>query len=276
MKISRSAFTLIELLVVIAILAVLMGLLLPAVQQARESARRTECQNRLKQMGLALHNYHDTHSTLPSGAIVIGPSFATFSGWGWQAMILPQLDQTPLYQAIDFNLGTAVGVNRNVISQSLSVSKCASDTLPDATAAPIPGYSDALIANGNYVGCGGLLSGISSVNFSEVTDGLSQTLLLGERAHHEPIDGSLLFTSSWCGILTEADLYVFNSSPYIDVTGDQPINASLTNPKCFSSRHTGGSYFCAGDGAVHFVNEHIDRSVYEALGTPAGGDSASF
>lgn len=92
------AFTLIELLVVIAIIAVLIALLLPAVQQARESARRTQCKNNLKQLGLAMHNYHDTANTFPPGWI--GISTSTYSGFGWNSMLLPYIDQGPLYNTL--------------------------------------------------------------------------------------------------------------------------------------------------------------------------------
>jgi prepilin-type N-terminal cleavage/methylation domain-containing protein len=101
------AFTLIELLVVIAIIAILVALLLPAVQQAREAARRTQCKNNLKQLGLALHNYHDQHLVLPPGYVSDYTSAGTDTGpgWGWAAMMLPQMDQAPLYQTIDFSVG---------------------------------------------------------------------------------------------------------------------------------------------------------------------------
>src|SRR5687768_201165 len=96
---SRRAFTLIELLVVIAIIGILVALLLPAVQQAREAARRTQCKNNLKQLGLALHNYHDQHKLLPPGYVSDYTTAGTDTGpgWGWAAMILPQIDQGPLF-----------------------------------------------------------------------------------------------------------------------------------------------------------------------------------
>src|SRR5690349_1013832 len=104
----QKAFTLIELLVVIAIIGILVALLLPAVQQAREAARRTQCKNHLKQIGLALHNYHDkTSNTFPCGYMgqtnIPGPTqgqLANFSGWGWMAMLLPEFDQSPLYNQL--------------------------------------------------------------------------------------------------------------------------------------------------------------------------------
>lgn len=114
---SRRGFTLIELLVVIAIIAVLIALLLPAVQQAREAARRTQCKNNLKQLGLALHNYHDVFGVLPInwGDTAIGTAFSTNPlGKPWLAYVLPQIDQAPLYNSIDFNTG--LGANANDVA----------------------------------------------------------------------------------------------------------------------------------------------------------------
>lgn len=272
----RRGFTLIELLAVMAIVAVLAGLLVPAVQQAREAARRSQCQNQLRQLGLALHNYHDAHRVLPPGALVIGPSFRTFSGWGWGAMLLPQLDQSSLYARIDFNLGTAVGSNRAVISSQVSVWRCPSDSQPDLVTVSIPGHADTAIATGNAVGSQGVLSALSSVKFAEITDGLSQTLLLGERIHIPSVAGSLTVTSSWCGFIAESDHYIFASSPYVEASGLWPINRSLTSPSSFSSRHAGGANFCFADGSARLLSESIDMRVLEALGTPGGGETVEF
>src|SRR5258708_2555504 len=102
---SRRGFTLIELLVVIAVIGVLVGLLLPAVQQAREAARRMSCRNNLKQIGLALHNYHGSHNVFPPGYVSNFDASGTDTGpgWGWAAMILPQMEQRPLFDAVNFN-----------------------------------------------------------------------------------------------------------------------------------------------------------------------------
>jgi prepilin-type N-terminal cleavage/methylation domain-containing protein len=106
MSLQRSrGFTLIELLVVIAIIAILIALLLPAVQQAREAARRTQCKNHLKQIGLALHNYHDTHRVFPFGKGPSYPGVPVYARWSQHALILPYIDQAPLYNSIDFNYG---------------------------------------------------------------------------------------------------------------------------------------------------------------------------
>ncbi len=131
----RRAFTLIELLVVIAIIAVLIALLLPAVQQARESARRTQCKNQLKQLGLALHNYHDTFiTTLPPGYIYSNAGGGALNnGWGWGTMILPYIDQAPLYNA--FTASTAIpSISNGLIAST-------------GTVFPAPGSVESVIAS---------------------------------------------------------------------------------------------------------------------------------
>lgn len=115
----KSGFTLIELLVVIATIAVLIALLLPAVQQAREAARRTQCKNNLKQLGLAMHNYHDAHGILPSGAYHPSDATKLALGHSWAEMILPFIDQAPLYDAIDFNSPSRGGTNPATLNGKL-------------------------------------------------------------------------------------------------------------------------------------------------------------
>lgn len=271
----RRGFTLIELLAVISIIAVLIGLTMPAVQQAREAARRVQCQSQLKQLGLALHNYHDQHDVLPSAALVVGPSFITFSGWGWGSMILPHIDQTPLYTRIRFEQGTAVGANRDVIPTPLAIWRCPSDPQPTAVAVPIDGHPDATVATGNMVASHGMLSPLSNVKFADVTDGLSNTLMLGERVFQPATDG-MMFTSSWCGVVSESDIYVFTSKPYVQAHATQPINRAAASANNFSSRHPGGANFCLGDGAVRFLSEFIDSHVLESLGTTGGGEVVEF
>src|SRR5579863_1826177 len=159
----KKGFTLIELLVVIAIIAILVSLLLPAVQQAREAARRTQCKNNLKQIGLALHNYHDALLVFPPGYVDKNgdpnstPDNDLGPGWGWASFILPYLDQGNLYSQINFNLGVGLGANAQPSLVTLPVMQCPSDTLPQ----PFPVYDSsfttpiATVAYGNYVGCNG-------------------------------------------------------------------------------------------------------------------------
>ena len=123
-------FTLIELLVVIAIVAVLVALILPAVQQAREAARRTQCKNNLKQIGLGLFEYHNTNRNLPPGWVGVKhgrPATDGYNGWGWASMILPQIEEQSLFRSIDFTSAMVDPVNAPARLRRLSVFRCPSD-----------------------------------------------------------------------------------------------------------------------------------------------------
>src|SRR5262249_7073877 len=216
----RDAFTLIELLVVIAIIGVLIGLLLPAVQQIREAANRTQCVNNLKQIGLALHNYHNTYRSFPPGYIDRNtdpnstPDNDLGPGWGWASFLLPYLEQGNVYKQINFNQGVGSGSNVAVSQLPLTIFQCPSDPYQQA----FPVYDSsftkpiATVAHGNYVGCNGweeCFSGAggnpqagpgavglfyrnSRTRIANVIDGLSNTIVAGERSgDHAP--------STWTG-----------------------------------------------------------------------------
>lgn len=200
---SRHAFTLIELLVVIAIIAILVALLLPAVQQAREAARRSSCKNNLKQIGLALHNYHDNFNTFPPGVVNQGD----LAHWGWQAYILPQLEQAPLFDAMQVGnrrlpAALTTANNLNQMQQQISALFCPSNTAPNTNNRTLVNGVQA--ATTTYVGNNGSLatrngtvtqrafeeaSGTangcfwvnSRLRMADIQDGTSNTIMVGER-----------------------------------------------------------------------------------------------
>lgn len=204
-KIRRKAFTLIELLVVIAIIAVLIALLLPAVQQAREAARRSQCKNNLKQLGIALHNYHDTYNVFPLSNV---PSFCTGQpDWrnpSFLVSILPFVDQSPLYNQWNFNFpdrgagsfggnspapcDAPTNANWALSLRSLSVYLCPSDASPKNPGGGTPGLnyvgscgnSICWLGNGNLNDQNGVINATRTVSLKSVTDGTSNTLLMGE------------------------------------------------------------------------------------------------
>ncbi len=268
----QSGFTLIELLVSIAILAVLAALLMPAVQSARASARQLQCKNQLRQMGLALHLYHDSHRCFPPGSYVMGPIFPVQTGWGWGAMILPYIDQADLYSMLDFGHGNATGNNLALIATTDPFWRCPSDLGPEIIeGVPLsdPPYQ---VASGNYCGSQGILSPMSCIRIDQIRDGTSKTILAGERIVQPGTSASLPFTSAWCGTVAFATEYDSCSIPDLMPNRFHFLNISDVDPNCFGSRHLGGANFVLADGSLQFFNNSIDLNVYEALGTINSGD----
>ena len=232
----RPGFTLIELLVVIAIIAVLIALLLPAVQQAREAARRTQCKNNLKQIGIALHSYHETTNTFPMG-MCGWPGTLDGTLWGWGTMILPYLDAASLYNSLAASPGgtsphanlpaTGFGAvmasfnpTNPLLQTSLSVYRCPSDTGSITVTIPTGGLNGSVRQNtyiygrANYAGVigatfsitGGLLvpdgafGESSTVRIRDFTDGTSNTFLIGERRSPGIVNGRYAGGDTvWCG-----------------------------------------------------------------------------
>src|SRR5438132_11190541 len=184
----RRAFTLIELLVVIAIIAILIGLLLPAVQKVREAAARVQCQNNLKQMGLACHAYHDSRKSFPPGYLATAAYPDTAPGWGWAAFILPYIEQAPLYNQIDF---TQPVQSSAAIQTIIPLYLCPSDPVPstpfpitDATLGTIcraaPSSYAATVGDDSSDADGPTGNGIfyrnSTTRLVDITDGTSSTV----------------------------------------------------------------------------------------------------
>jgi prepilin-type N-terminal cleavage/methylation domain-containing protein/prepilin-type processing-associated H-X9-DG protein len=289
-------FTLIELLVVIAIIAILIALLLPAVQQAREAARRTQCKNNLKQLGLAIHNYHDTFGMLP----IQGPScpnLAVPSGnkrWGLFPMLLPQMEQSTIYNSFDFNRASWEGNNVQHLKKPYPAFLCPSNPLAtelleeEYFAAPtwIIAQADYASVVGDYnngsgigttpsygnAGCNNPVRGLIgryyvSSSFRDATDGLSNTTMLGE------VIGALCITQNW-GVqsfgTTAFPINYMNQSLKLNVP--KQSNPRWSESIGFRSEHTGGCHFLMGDGSVRFLSDNIDGATYRGLASKAGSE----
>lgn len=288
-------FTLVELLVVIAVIGILVALLLPAVQQARAAARRSQCQNNLKQIGLALHNYHDMHLTFPMGSGVQG-----VGAWGMMTFLMPQLDQSAVYNTINFEntdccaeIRMLQGINPpgppqpDPSSQNFAVLNCPSD--PNAGILLLDGAPCAFqcgnLYAGSYLGvagsnsgggCGGIPSGngtffdISSTQIADITDGTSHTLIVGERG----IPSDRVWGWHICGG-TECEQYLSTAGGFAPMT-DGPGCANPPRVTQFWSWHDQGGHFLAGDGSVHFLSYNIDTQSYKQLSTRAGNESVEI
>ena len=290
-----NGFTVLELLVVIAIIGLLVALLLPAVQQAREAARRTQCKNHLKQIGLALHNYHDIHQTFPPGYISQFDSSGndTGPGWGWAAFILPQIEQQNVSDRIQFNKLIEDPANGTIRVARIETYFCPSDSASQTWTAKkydlsgTPQSTVCEVASANYVAVYGTTEpgvdgdGIfyrnSKIRMADVTDGTSSTLMVGERSFR-------LGPATWTGVITGANLYPLPGSPSPPVlnnpsgmtlghTGDgNGPNGSASYVNQFYSLHTGGVHFLFCDGHVGFLSSSMNYKTYLALTTRSGSE----
>jgi prepilin-type N-terminal cleavage/methylation domain-containing protein/prepilin-type processing-associated H-X9-DG protein len=251
----RRAFTLIELLVVMAIIAILVGLLLPAVQKVREAAARAKCQNNLKQIGLAMHAFHDANNAFPPAFSKKPPQLQ--NNWAWSTWILPHLEQSALFNTMNPNgLAPPTTPDANV-GLALPVYSCPSD--PSPTTNDFRG-SGSGFAKSNYIVNEQICDGGSQIPILSITDGTSNTILAAER------DGQTQIAAIWAVRETKS-----GSVGVLSVLGrpNWPINTSYAGGagccaadtgctrSAWSSRHAGGANFVFCDGSVHFLRNDI-------------------
>ncbi|MGA1616981.1 MAG: DUF1559 domain-containing protein [Planctomycetia bacterium] len=297
---NNEGFTLIELLVVIAIIGVLVGLLLPAVQQAREAARRSSCTNNLKQIGLALHNYYDSRTQLPPLAVKESAS-STAAAWAWSAVTLPFMEYGTLHDTLKVDTNTvsqtlADAAIKNQLSTVLPAFICPSDTSPRTTSSR--GLAGVFLGRSSYPGVNGkgprayarnrkgvfaspwpndLSGAVKPRGFKDVTDGLSKTMMIGERHVEATGDPSKTAWTSWTAV-TEPNMDGSGYKGVMEVAGstgypmNEPAATSWMYQHWFRSSHPGGVGFCFTDGSVHFLNDTMPMSTYQALSTIGDGD----
>lgn len=309
LSIRRRGFTLIELLVVIAIIAVLIALLLPAVQQAREAARRSQCKNNLKQIGLAIHNYHDVYLCFP-----IADVNGTSNPVSAHARLLPYMDQTPVFNLIDFNVPYNHANNNVPRMLELPIFRCPSD--PDSLPATIGGRNNFYWNAGSGIvmyatgatgqpAPNGIIYHNTKVRFSDIVDGTSNTAAMSEKMTG---DGSNAISTpatdtyqpgtypntpdealQQCNAVNTSDL---TKQGYSNVGGPWLQQYHSTNQynhvlppngrSCMfppgriattaNSKHTGGVHLLLCDGSVRFISENLNLGTWRALGSTNGGE----
>ncbi len=303
---TTAAFTLVELLVVIAIIGVLVALLLPAVQAAREAARRMSCTNNMKQLGLAMHNHHDTYGELPPGVQ---------AGWGhsWSLHVLPFIEQQAVFDLCPtpFNdSGAWTGTDARslgliALAQTpMPAFRCPSSGIDEREADDVNGLEDR--ATSNYLACAGgdaetdnngatgmdtsngmflakdyrVARPAKPKNFASVKDGLSNTVMIGEAEY-------LLDSDRGCNICDRFLYYHMNAdsgagSDFSEALGSTfyPMNSKEENNTAreisFASSHPGGINVTLGDGSVRFVAETIDINIWRAAGSRDLGETVEF
>ncbi len=294
----RSAFTLIELLVVIAIIAILVALLLPAVQQAREAARRSSCKNNLKQMGLALHNYHDTFNAFPPATVrtyITGIDSWSTSMIGWQARILSFMEQPALYDLTNWEiLPGNTGTNTQVMTAEVPAYRCPSDPGQRSSAAYAPTSYVTCTANSGSFSAGGgdnqnngrsVMFLNSRVLMRDIMDGTSNTMVIsecqvGSPMHGEnsaanvcPAAGTIARDRGFSWFFAQS-MHAWSYSTLIGPNSPLPeCRQGTGGPALLGARsyHKGGVQVLLADGAVRFVSENINLQTWQNLGHKSDG-----
>ena len=294
----RHGFTLVELLVVIAIIGILVALLLPAVQAAREAARRLQCSNNMKQLALGLHIYHEAEGEFPPGGFYYGSTLS------WHTAILPNIEQGNLYKQLDHAGPYHSTVNKQAALNPVEVFLCPSSstkrsvlfTLFNQTADRINGqdtytqhYQGILGPTGTNpvtsapypelfptntqggLATGGTLLHDASVHIAEIRDGTSNTYLLGELSW----DSAGVYRNWARGSDDDEACKCIASAKNIEnsmIVAGYPTFGFGFNDASFGSMHPGGTHFAFADGSIHFVFESIDLGLYKSMASRAGGE----
>ena len=296
LKMKNKGFTLVELLVVIAIIGILIAMLLPAIQQVREAARRVECLNKVRQQALACHMHQDAIGYLPAG-------FDWPDRTLWSAHLLPYLEQNNLHETLDFGAPWNVGDNAIACGTYLSIFKCPSGNLPPPTDAEgiedrqpcsylacATGVAVAESGTSSPLAGDAMLDGVmfqnSRVLIEHIKDGSSNTILLGEALFDyenrgDDFEGNSQAVDHWY-IGSTDQLNGINASECLGSSA-VPINAFLDETLdidqrelCFSSYHPGGANLAFADGHATFVRETVDTILLGHLGTRLGGEVVSL
>jgi prepilin-type processing-associated H-X9-DG protein len=271
----------VELLVVIAVIGILAGLLFPAVQYARGAARRTVCRNRLRQISVALHSYHDRRGSFPPLSVVdrSGPEHTGW--WSWRVHILPELEERPLYNNIDLREDVWANADKYkpCTSQQLTVFMCPSDVQVKRVYETNEFFpAGEAYALASYFGCRGSSDAVpgdgvfpainQTVRLGSILDGTSQTILVGER----PADTNAVW--GWWAAGTGVDDEGLGDHVLDAFDGFYAGNLSDTSDDLthFWSLHPGGAHFAMCDGSVHRIAYTIDHRVYQALASRCGGE----